>query len=507
MAPSSVRRTALIIFLSLLLITAFAVTLFLFLKKPVLTSISPRSARAGEIVVVDGRFLGTRSPRNELLVGDQRITSSYVVEWESDRISFRLPEGVRSGDLKVILPQGESNPLLLTNSDTIPVLVGPSRDRGYEVSLREDSDSSYWEFLFRGYTSGELKESRWYFDGGRIPESRIFREDESIGVYIPLTELIGFPLVDRDEEFLTAELTRRLEIRFAETGDPDELSYVGSGKNRRTAMYDTGIPAETDPLFIWEITIPRQEDEAVPQAMEIRLPELRLTEGSMAVETSLSGIVARLPDAPITRPDQLVLRYIPRRRIYGDQYGKIYLRYFGRLTPPSDLSSELADAGDNYDNAGAFLSLYQDFLSPEGDTVLSDEARNDLRRDLAGVRGALPIARAMYLWLINQEMTGRMRTDAYIDELRRLGIGARLRRGFLQDDEGVFKLSTWAEFFIPRWGWLPVYQESMEAGLPFGRSNYSYLPLPLESPFPGIFADDGSPLPMNVRLIQPSAAE
>lgn len=114
------RRQLLVAAILFVIIALFAVNIVIFLRKPVLVSMTPQRVAAGDSIVIKGRYLGRRDPRNSLAVGAQRITSSYILEWEKDRIAFRMPEGLSSGDLVVSLPQGKSNSLLLTNVASIP---------------------------------------------------------------------------------------------------------------------------------------------------------------------------------------------------------------------------------------------------------------------------------------------------------------------------------------------------------------------------------------------------
>jgi hypothetical protein len=509
MKASLLSRRILLPLFIIIVTAAFSLTLFLFLQKPRLLSLEPKMARAGEIIVVEGRFLGAPSPRNSLMVGDQRITSSYILEWEQDRVSFRLPEGLRSGDLRVILPQGESNPLQLTNTDTIPILISGNTDQGYDLRLVEQSDASYWEVTFVGYSPRQILDARWYFDGRRIPAEYLSPSGETVGLYIPVTSLTEDWSGDYDAAELKDSLEDRLDILFDADPDAgyDALGYQRSNRSRRTTIYGGNVPSGEYPLFIWEISLPAPESGGDPEAMVLTVPLPELTDAQLRMDVSLIGAVSLLPESPRFAPGRLFLRYLPRERIFGGDYGSVYLVYYGEPPEPRDIGAALAQADDTYDSAETLLPVFSAYLEPGEAFVLDGEQRDELRRTLAGVRGALPIARTMYDWLAAGEMSGPRRIAAFVDELRRLGIGARSRRGLFFDESGRLAATGWAEVFLPRWGWVPAYRESMENGLGLGESGSTYIPLPVGAEFPLLSDDRDAVLPLGIRLIQPGAGE
>ncbi|MGI9256329.1 MAG: IPT/TIG domain-containing protein, partial [Salinispira sp.] len=105
---------------SVLVLLCFLIAVFLFLRKPVLTHVSPQQAFPGSSVTIRGYFFGLQEPGSTLRVGNQHITKSHILLWESSRIEFRMPDEMRSGDIVVTRNQRESNGMLLTNINTIP---------------------------------------------------------------------------------------------------------------------------------------------------------------------------------------------------------------------------------------------------------------------------------------------------------------------------------------------------------------------------------------------------
>ncbi len=495
-------RRIIIIILLLLLVAAFAATLYFFLQPPRILALTPRSARAGDVIVVDGRGLGSISPRNSLLVGDQRITASYILEWEPDRISFRMPEGMRSGDLRVILPQGESNPMLLTNTDTIPRRIASQNTKRYDISPVPSSDDSLWRVDFEGYSSREIRDLGFFLDGEPLPESWLIRSEDHVLVYYPVISLTGSYDVPADVDDLLEDFESRLGIAEAEN-ENKRIEMFRSARRTSSEIISADLPAGNEPLFSWRISIGSRSAMGpnAPQELRLFIPRAELENAALEVHSQLAGLVSVLPAAERSLSGVRVLRFFPNDPESRRSAGSVFIHQYGEPRLPEDLSLALGEARDNYDGAAPLFPFYEEYLEPADDFLLSPEQRDLLRSEFIGVRGALPLARSMYYWFIDSEISPSRQIPAFVDELRRLGIAARERRGFAMESERRFSATSWAEFFIPRWGWIPVYRESIEQKVDFGVSLYPYVYLPEGNEFPRLTDGRGGEIPFEIRLL------
>lgn len=522
----------------------FGLNLFFFLRTPHLESIDPDQARSGDIVVLSGRFLGAPEPGNSLNVGGQRITSSYILEWERDRISFRIPEGLSSGDVIVELPQGRSNPLLFTNIDSIPRPVNTGENPEIQASLAESGDESLWLVRVTGVDFGELSSAGWYWDDMPLPRSRrvFVREgtDEQsvpeagqspppkthvVGIHLPLYEYFpsfrpgdqdGGDIDDQDirEELsaIESEVSRRLSfslgsLNFSSAEDAiDDRSALFQLRNGNgiweNTLYSrrgrgTEAAASEDEALLYSLSlsidIPRTDPSESPGELPPSQPEYILTlplpevqNHGYELQGNFRGYIQALPSAGNIPAFRLLPGGIRERR----KEGNLILHIYGRALQPSAPVPGLLYGNDDFSQAEVFLPLYEEYLAFGDRPLLDSDLRQEMLNSIASSRGALPLARGIYEWLSLQDMGGIEAITIFIDELRRLGIPARERRGYVRipgetgAQNGGFKVTSWAEFFLPRWGWVPVYREALQEDAPFSSVGAEYLPVPLGQPFP-----------------------
>lgn len=453
----------------------FFLILFFFLRKPLLTDIHPRQALPGTIVVVEGFSFGRQGPRSILRVGNQQITLSHIMLWKPNRITFRMPDNMRSGDLIVTRNQQESNRILLTNINTIPRPRIDNPPLDLSARLADNLYESYWELA--GINQEYFD---FYLDGEPIPSAQLFPIQENrLGLYLP-----AFQLSPIDGAPSQATLLSRLEYRPRDY-TLNETFILRNGDN--TVLYDDSSGTVLYHLQISFDSPPRSNSGE----LLLRLPLPAVAERGIHIETSFPGWVQLLPFTD----DHALLRLFPHGRIRGS----VTLRVHGRA-PETSLPglATLQLATDDYDpsapTAGqspstpttALLPLYADYVIPAEKPVLDAEQRRVLSAAVSGVEAALPLAREMYSWFSEGIIPSRI--EAFVDELRRRGIAARKRIGYLVLDDGArFNTTAWAEIFLPRWGWVALYEESMLMGLPFAEARHTYLPLPLDTPFPLLY--------------------
>ena len=444
----------------------FGLILFFFLRRPVLFDVQPPQSRPGEITVVNGRFLGRQNPQSTLSVGNQRITASHILTWEPSRISFRMPDGVRSGDVLVSRNQRVSNPILLTNINTIPRPDNRSDNHRLIAQRIEGQYDSYWEI--EGNVDFTVLDI--YVDGDRIPSAHRFSLPENrIGLYVPAFMLSPIGNIS------DSTLLSRIELRPRDLNHVNESLELGAGNG--TVLYDN---AEGSLLYQLRVIF-NGSPETDYVILCLPLPEI--DELSIRLESSFPGWVQLLPFAE----EHVCVRLFPHNALAGS----VMLNVHGEIVRQRPSFDD-----DDYDTEGPLLSIYEDYLEPADEPVLNTEQRRALNAALNGVDTASARARAVYDWFSREEPGN---TAAFVDELRRRNIAARVRIGYVVIETPRFNTTTWVEIFLPRWGWLPLYRESMAAGAPFAEALYDYFPLPIEEPFPVLYDAQGEEIEGMIR--------
>lgn len=99
-----------------------ALSLFLYLNRPSLESISPAIGERGDLLTVTGKRFGSVQGDSGLVIGGVKPTASSYLSWSDGLIRVRVPETADSGLVYVRGPRGRSNALLFTNREQVPIL-------------------------------------------------------------------------------------------------------------------------------------------------------------------------------------------------------------------------------------------------------------------------------------------------------------------------------------------------------------------------------------------------
>ncbi len=103
-----------------ILSAGFGISLLFQDQSPVVSQITPRVGNPGEVMVVDGSYFGYDRNRGIVNIGGLRVTASSILEWSPQRISFRIPDEVKSGSVVVQTPAGRSKAQAFTSQNQIP---------------------------------------------------------------------------------------------------------------------------------------------------------------------------------------------------------------------------------------------------------------------------------------------------------------------------------------------------------------------------------------------------
>lgn len=104
--------------LTLLVLSALLVLLFVASRRPVVSEISPQTFVADTRITIEGDRFG--SLPHTIEVSGQRIGSNRIVSWRENQIVVEMPAGIPSGMLYVRTARGTSRGVVLTNGSELP---------------------------------------------------------------------------------------------------------------------------------------------------------------------------------------------------------------------------------------------------------------------------------------------------------------------------------------------------------------------------------------------------
>lgn len=83
-------------------------------QAPTITSITPSTAKTGDVVQIKGTSFGTSQNNSEVWFGAVKALASDIVSWIDNQIDVKVPEGAVSGDVHVLSDGEESNDVSFT---------------------------------------------------------------------------------------------------------------------------------------------------------------------------------------------------------------------------------------------------------------------------------------------------------------------------------------------------------------------------------------------------------
>ncbi len=103
-------------------------------RPPQIDSITPRTGKPGDVMIIKGRYFG-REREGEVRISGITPTTTMYQEWSDTLISVEIPEEAGSGLVHVITKNGKSRGLLFINSEQIPVPASGSSAKPGEPSI------------------------------------------------------------------------------------------------------------------------------------------------------------------------------------------------------------------------------------------------------------------------------------------------------------------------------------------------------------------------------------
>ena len=445
-------------------------------RPPVVDAITPTAGKAGEVMIITGRWFGRE--RGEVRIAGISPTSSDYSEWNDTRISVTIPEEAGSGLVHVVTSNGASRGLLFINADDIPVLAsGPGKAGEPWVTAIEPLAAKVGDTItISGMNFGlEKGASEVYFawtggagtaaavssDLGQLAPARDYNldyrswSDREIVLRVPDGAASGNVLVTTDKG--------RSNSVYFETLAGAGLKFF-SRPRTTTVQYGVSVHAVAasggNTLFLW---LPRV----------IQAPEQRKIQ-----------LVRQTPE-PVVGDHNNVALFRLENLVRGDREDVVFGFMYERYQVETQVSA--AKVPLTYEAAADLAARFTaaDELVPAAPEIAKAAATA-----VGAEKNPYLKARRIYEWMLNllsRAPTGRTadavaalktkRGDAfaysslYCALLRAAKVPSRMVAGALVGDTGQPTLPHWwDEFYIETIGWIPVDpllgDEDLGVGLP-----------------------------------------
>ncbi len=432
-------------------------------QPPKIDRIAPPIAYSGDILVLEGRHFGTERSGSDLSIAGIIPTASSYLEWTDRRISVRVPEDVQAGLVYVITDNGKSNGMLFTNKTHIPVVLSGPAKAGfpYVESLEPKSGSIGSTVIISGRNFGvNRRSSRVYFSW--TPADKAVSGETALSAFLPGS--------DFDFDYLSWS-DREIHVRVpngavsgnmfvtTETGESNAVYFevfeeVGSRIFHEKLTYAIQYSVDVDgirggpgsTLYLW---VPRVFEG--PAQREVQL----INQEPMPQFENYRGLIlyrlSDLQEGQSYRVSQNFIfdRYTEETRIRPDQVARQY-----------DTESELYRA---YTVPSAFVPSDHPAIRKQA-AVLAGREKNPYL-----------VAKSIYRFLVDgvEIRTGSREEDPvamletkkgtsygaailFCALARSAGIPSRTVTGYLVDDAKQAIRHFWAEFYLERFGWVPV---------------------------------------------------
>ncbi len=448
----------------ILLITVAVFSIRMTAPPPHINSIGPAAAYPGDSVAIKGENFGSQRGEGGIRFAGIELTFSHYISWSSTEIRVKVPHGVDSGRVFVHTDNGESNGVLFTNKEHIPVVLSGSVRPGQpyieEISPKEGSIGTeitisggnfgqrrgeggvYFRFLLSNLTGSSQREEQEAFENVKASELDYDYKhwsDSEIVVYVPDGAVSG-------SMHVRTERGKSNAVYF-------EVLTPGGGKRFEK---HTGYQIQY-----------RVRVNAIPEAgedagLEVWIPDLHSGYAQRGIEESHE------PE-PMWKDFRGAMRYHLTGADSGLEITHTY--WFDRYTIRTEIDP--GKLSTDYDEERALFTNYtaDNAYIPVNNEFLQQRAVRAAR----GERTPYGKALAMYRYLLeNLEYdpgVGRKPLTEYFQDgtasgwgygllyvtmLRAIDVPARPVAGYIVFGDKETRRHVWAEFYLPDYGWVPV---------------------------------------------------
>jgi transglutaminase-like putative cysteine protease len=433
-------------------------------RPPQIESITPRSGKPGDVMIITGRYFG-HERNGEVRISGMSPTSGEYIEWTDTVITVVIPDEAASGLVYVITKNGKSGGILFTNITQIPVPAsGPARPGEPSIDVVQPMAARVGDVItIKGKNFGLKKgNSEVYFAwaGGSEPDAA--------GVSEPVSLIAA-----RDYNYDVISWTDIEIVLRVPDGAASGNVLVSSDKGRSNSLYfevlaGAGLKEYSDPheFFVrYGLTV-KDIQSTGGGTLYLWAPNIITTPEQRRVE-----LVSRSPEPMLENRNGSGLYAFTD--VKKDATYSISVSYaFERFAVVSQVTASKVPM--TYDTSSA---MYSHFTSPDIDCPSGNP---DIIKALAGIvqaeKNPYLKAKRIYDAVVDRLTYSALEKSAdpvttlrtrrgdpfsyaalCCTLLRAAGIPARTMSGYLVGGgpEKVFR-HFWNEFYIETLGWVPM---------------------------------------------------
>ena len=438
------------------LILLFVISMAMSRIQPQILSVEPSRVSPGDLMVVKGRNFGI--VRGKVYLDQNSLTASLIESWSDDQLKVRVPPVSRSGLISVETSGGRSRGALFVLSDRVPDLASGAFLPG-KPFLSGINKSSF--------SPGELI----ILEGDKMGMRR-----KSSTILVSLSGLAPEGILDKPDE----------DHFFEVPGDhiyswqDDHLSFYLPEKAQSGPVYVKTPSGYSNPIAIDVL----HRDE--PSSGESRRVTLRQEIVVNHIGALPGNSLALWIPEPEDRPGQTLISKS------HDWSRPLVVEELESLVPVTlsndydlELRSEIYDLEENefprnYEN----LSMLEPWLAEETDlpvNAMSRTAEAVIKRESRPYRKGKLIydyilwkiscdpeygQEDMAAWIQDRKSSSEGYARLFVTLCRGVDVPARVVRGvWLPSGEGEGIPHSWAEIYLPSFGWFPVDAASADGAL------------------------------------------
>ncbi len=469
-----IRNSSLFIPLSIFIILLFLYifTSFLTQFKPVIESIEPEIGQPGDILVIKGKYFGNPADnKNEnritvkpvdssVYIAHDRLVLSDYLRWENNKISVRIPENIASGPVFVESKRGKSNEVVFINKKEIPtVLSGPAEPGQPYISTFEPVEASVSDIItINGINFGmEKGNSQVYFT--LAAASTATRAEAIEDSYIAASS--------SDYDYISWT-DNEIKLRVPDGASSGKVWVNVNGINSNSFYFEKTENVGT---------------RAFGERRGYRVNyDVVLGINNAEGENSIYLWVPRLSSSA----EQRSIEYERNLNPELDNYSNMMLYKFANLKDRESKTVSITALFERYEiltkinrdkvmwDYAKDTQFYREYTRDLYDLNINDPRLNDIFKGVVKGRDPYTTAESIYNIVRNMNYTenphGEDSIDNYLRKAgdsytyamiftilaRKAGIPSRPVSGFLVYDNTKVVKHFWSEFYIRRFGWVPV---------------------------------------------------
>ena len=482
------------VFVFIFLLAAYAFSSHLSNLEPKINSISPEISYPGDMVEISGKYFGDPENKHELelrkpveaavvINGSRLVLSDYIL-WDDNRIIIRVPETAASGPLFIENKKGRSNEIVFINRKEIPTMLTGPVEPGipYISSFEPAAGMVGSEIVIKGMNFGMEKGSSNVFFTLAAPEITAAGRE--------LADVLSIPASDIEYDYISWT-DNEIKVRVPD-GSSSGKVWTITDRGESNSFYleiseTTGTRSFNDKRVLnvgYEVSADVLESSGensisfwIPSL--VKSPEQRNIEyernvrNIQTVRSENNGGMERIESSSNTAP---VL----------ENYHGLMLYSFHNIKAESSRSVELTAWLERYEVNTSINKARVEWNYKEDSKffientknldriAIDDEKLEEISRLISRARDPYTKAGLIYNFLKRIKFDPYLRShdvignyenrtgDSYTLAMmftalaRKAGIPARPVAGFfiLEDKRAVKHF--WAEFYIEKFGWVPV---------------------------------------------------